>query len=69
LVNPDEAVALVKRHLRAPYAYPALREKLEQAARRIIEGYIRKNAADLKNYTSGSVAVIDAGLSARAQSF
>jgi DNA helicase-2/ATP-dependent DNA helicase PcrA len=49
LVNPDEAVALVQRHLRAPYAYPALREKLEQAARRVIESYIRKNATEFKN--------------------
>jgi DNA helicase-2/ATP-dependent DNA helicase PcrA len=48
-VDPTEAVALVQRHLRAPYAYPALREKLEQAAKRVIDGYIRKNAAEFKN--------------------
>jgi DNA helicase II / ATP-dependent DNA helicase PcrA len=48
-IDPSEAVALVQRHLRAPYAYPALREKLEQAARRVIESYIRKNATEFKN--------------------
>jgi DNA helicase II / ATP-dependent DNA helicase PcrA len=48
-IEPSEAVALVQRHLRAPYAYPKLREKLEQAARRAVEGYIRKNAAEFKN--------------------
>ncbi|MCP1768666.1 ATP-dependent helicase [Bradyrhizobium japonicum] len=48
-VEPGEAAALVQRHLRAPYAYPALREKLEQAARRVIESYIHKNASQFKN--------------------
>jgi DNA helicase-2/ATP-dependent DNA helicase PcrA len=48
-IDPTEAAALVQRHLRAPYAYPALHEKLEQAARRAIEGYIRKNATEFKN--------------------
>lgn len=48
-IEPDEAAALVQRHLRAPYAYPALREKLEQAARRVIESYIRKNATQFRN--------------------
>jgi DNA helicase-2/ATP-dependent DNA helicase PcrA len=48
-VPPDEAAALVQRHLRTPYAYPALREKLESAARKAIEGYIEKNQADFKN--------------------
>jgi DNA helicase-2/ATP-dependent DNA helicase PcrA len=42
-VDPAEAGALVERHLRAPYAYPALREKLAAAAKRVIEAYIRKN--------------------------
>ena len=42
-IDPTEAAALVERHLRAPYAYPALREKLAAAARRVIEAYIRKN--------------------------
>ena len=48
-VLPDEAAALVQRHLRTPYAYPALREKLEGAANKAIEGYIEKNRADFKN--------------------
>ena len=56
-IVPGEAAALVQRHLRAPYAYPALREKLEQAARRVIEGYIRKNAADFKNLEFSEKAI------------
>ncbi|WP_316170079.1 ATP-dependent DNA helicase [Bradyrhizobium sp. SZCCHNRI1058] len=48
-IDPSEAEALVQRHLRAPYAYPALREKLDQAARRVVESYIRKNATQFKN--------------------
>jgi DNA helicase-2/ATP-dependent DNA helicase PcrA len=48
-IEPDEAAVLVQRHLRAPYAYSALREKLEQAARRVVESYIRKNATQFKN--------------------
>ena len=42
-IDPADAATLVQRHLRAPYAYPALREKLAAAARRVIEAYIRKN--------------------------
>lgn len=56
-VDPNEAAALVTRHLRAPYAYPALREKLEAAARRIVAGYIRKNAADFKNLEFSEKAI------------
>jgi len=56
-IKPSEAVALVQRHLRAPYAYPALREKLEQAAQRVLEGYIRKNAADFKNLEFSEKAI------------
>lgn len=48
-VDPSESVELVERHLRAPYAYPALRDKLRGAAERIIEGYIRKNASEFHN--------------------
>lgn len=48
-IHPFEAKALVERHLRAPYAYPALREKLEQAAERVVEKYIRKNVAEFHN--------------------
>ncbi len=56
-IDPGEAVALVHRHLRAPYAYPALREKLERAAQRIIEAYIRKNAAEFKNVEFSEKAI------------
>jgi DNA helicase-2/ATP-dependent DNA helicase PcrA len=48
-VKPEEAKTLVERHLRTPYAYAALREKLEGAAERVIEGYIRKNQTEFKN--------------------
>ena len=48
-IDPGEAQALVERHLRAPYAYPALREQLRGAAEKVIAGYIRKNAAEFKN--------------------
>jgi DNA helicase-2/ATP-dependent DNA helicase PcrA len=42
-ISPSDAAALVERHLHAPYAYPALREKLATAAKRVVENYIRKN--------------------------
>lgn len=45
-VVPSEAAGLVDRHLRTPYAYPSLREKLQEAAERIVEAYIHKNQAD-----------------------
>ena len=48
IVSPEEAERLVARHLRTPYAYPRLREQLEAAARRAIEGYVRQNAAELR---------------------
>lgn len=48
-VLPGEAGDLVDRHLRTPYAYPALREQLEGAARRAISGYIEKNAVEFDN--------------------
>lgn len=56
-ISPDEAGILVERHLRAPYAYPALREKLEQAAERVIDAYIRKNAAAFKNLEYSEKAI------------
>jgi DNA helicase-2/ATP-dependent DNA helicase PcrA len=49
VILPEEAENLVRRHLRTPYAYPALEEKLAGAARKAIEGYIEKNAADFRN--------------------
>ena len=45
-IDPAEAHVLVARHLRAPYAYPALRDLLRGAAEKVIAGYIRKNSAD-----------------------
>jgi len=45
-ISPEDASSLVERHLRAPYAYPALIDKLAGAARKVVESYIRKNAAD-----------------------
>jgi len=42
-VMPAEAADLVDRHLRTPYAYPSLREKLQHAAEEIVEAYIQKN--------------------------
>jgi DNA helicase II / ATP-dependent DNA helicase PcrA len=56
-IDPGEAAALVQRHLRTPYAYPALREKLEHAARRAIEGYIHKNGAEFKNLEFSEKAI------------
>lgn len=56
-VDPNEASALVERHLRTPYAYPALREKLEQAACRVVEAYIRKNQENLKNLEFSEKAI------------
>lgn len=56
-VRPEEAAALVQRHLRAPYAYPALREQLEGAARRVIDAYIRKNGKDFKNLEFSEKAI------------
>jgi DNA helicase-2/ATP-dependent DNA helicase PcrA len=42
-----DAKTLTDRHLHAPYAYKTLREKLEQAANRVLADYIQDN--DLKN--------------------
>ena len=48
-ISPDEAGELVQRHLRAPYAYDALREKLEAAARKAIADYIKRNSEEFSN--------------------
>ncbi len=48
-ISPDEAEELVQRHLRAPYAYDALREKLEGAARKTIAKYIKRNGEQFSN--------------------
>lgn len=38
-----EVSRLLETHLHAPYAYPALREALEEAAERVIRNYLRDN--------------------------
>lgn len=48
-IQPGETDDLVNRHLRTPYAYAALREKLENAAKKAIRGYIEKNSAEFSN--------------------
>jgi len=42
---PDvsEVPRLVETHLHTPYAYPALRDKLEESARRVVGNYLRDN--------------------------
>ncbi|MHB8408819.1 MAG: ATP-dependent helicase [Acidiferrobacterales bacterium] len=57
VIDPGEAPALVERHLRAPYAYPALREQLRGAAEKVIAGYIRKNADEFKNLEFSEKAI------------
>lgn len=57
LIDPSEAAALVDRHLRAPYAYPALREKLAAAARRVIDAYIRKNEREFSKVEFSEKAI------------
>ncbi|MBU0510069.1 ATP-dependent helicase [bacterium] len=41
--NEDEARSLVDTHLHTPYAYPALRRVLEQAAEKVLSNYISDN--------------------------
>lgn len=48
-IAPEESAELVARHLRTPYAYPALREQLEKAAESAIRGYIKKNGGEFQN--------------------
>src|SRR5207253_10735150 len=39
-----EVPRLVETHLHAPYAYPALRQQLEQSAERVLRDYLSDNA-------------------------
>jgi len=48
-VNEKEVGPLIERHLHVPYAYQALKQKLEAAARKVIHAYIHDNKADFKN--------------------
>lgn len=56
-IDPSEAAELVHRHLHAPYAYPDLRKNLAQAAERVIESYICKNAAEFRNLEFSEKAI------------
>ena len=44
IVDDTEVSRLVDTHLHAPYAYPALREQLEAAAKRVLHDYLSDNA-------------------------
>jgi DNA helicase II / ATP-dependent DNA helicase PcrA len=48
---PDESevARLVETHLHVPYAYPSLRETLENSAEKVIHNYLRDNATDFAN--------------------
>jgi DNA helicase-2/ATP-dependent DNA helicase PcrA len=48
IVGPDAANDLVERHLHTPYAYPALRESLQRAAREAVQRYLTEHADDLE---------------------
>jgi len=48
-VDEKEVGPLVDRHLHVPYAYQALKQKLEAAAKKVIQAYIHDNKADFKN--------------------
>ncbi len=56
-ISADDTDGLVQRHLRTPYAYPALREKLENAAKNAISGYIERNAQDFHNLEFSEKAI------------
>ena len=45
VADASEVPRLVETHLHAPYAYPALRQQLEQTAERVLRDYLADNAA------------------------
>jgi DNA helicase-2/ATP-dependent DNA helicase PcrA len=45
VANESELPGLVETHLHVPYAYPALRQQLEAAAKRVLRDYLNDNAA------------------------
>jgi DNA helicase-2/ATP-dependent DNA helicase PcrA len=45
VAHASEVPQLVETHLHAPYAYPALRQQLEQTAERVLRDYLSDNAA------------------------
>jgi DNA helicase-2/ATP-dependent DNA helicase PcrA len=44
LANTIDVSSLVETHLHVPYAYPALRQKLEASAERVLRDYLKDNA-------------------------
>lgn len=48
LVTTDDVGDLVDRHLHTPYAYPALREQLIDAARKSVSRYLDRHGDDLR---------------------
>ena len=59
ITPPSEAARLVREHLHTPYAYPALKTALEEAAKTVIQSYLVDNATDLRNveFSEKTVAV------------
>jgi DNA helicase-2/ATP-dependent DNA helicase PcrA len=49
VLSKDSAVALIDRHLNAPFAYPALREQLRNAGIRAIERYFDTHGKEIAN--------------------
>jgi DNA helicase II / ATP-dependent DNA helicase PcrA len=45
VADASEVPRLVETHLHAPFAYPALKQQLEQSATRVLRDYLRDNAA------------------------
>lgn len=45
VAGPSEVGRLLETHLHTPYAYPALRRELEEAAERVLRDYLQDNRA------------------------
>lgn len=45
VADSTEVLRLVETHLHVPYAYPALRQQLEQSAEKVLQKYLADNAA------------------------
>ncbi|WP_420957156.1 ATP-dependent helicase [Burkholderia gladioli] len=56
-IDSSEAEELIERHLRAPYAYPDLKDKLKSAAVKVVAAYIRKNSAEFNNLEFSEKAI------------
>ncbi|WP_125775102.1 ATP-dependent helicase [Antribacter gilvus] len=48
IATADDVDQLVSRHLHTPYAYPALREQLQDAAKKSLRRYLDKHGGDLE---------------------